>query len=476
VTGKYLPATCPPSTGGGVVYDEMKRHEIEVLRQVGGFSLREVARRADVSLDTVMRILDGKDSVGAPARRVGRPAVAAAFEPHARKILEERPDLPTVEVLRLLREQGYTGSKTPCYQLVRALRKVAVPPLVRFEGLCGEFSQNDFGEVRVRCDDGTEEKLHFFASRLKWSRWVYVELTPNQKVESLVRALLNSFESFGGIPLLCVFDNPKTIVTARHGNVIEWNPTFAQVATDYRIGMEMCTPRRGQEKGSVESLVGFTKNGFFRVRRFHDRADLEAQFADWQRVVNHERPCRATNVIPAHRIGEERKRLRPLPIPAAEYALRYPVRVGPTGFVSFQGILYSMPAETMGFNATLFLYREQVRIVAGDHEVAHPRFPHNGISSEPKHMTAALARVAGKRGRVYYQRERLLEVGPPAETFLTELVHGHPHSWQGDVEHLFELLLQHGPERLSLAFQEATGRGWYGSDAIDQWLRREGTP
>ena len=32
-----------------------------------------------------------------------------------------------------------------------------VTPLVRFEGLPGEFSQHDFGEVRVRYQNGTEE-------------------------------------------------------------------------------------------------------------------------------------------------------------------------------------------------------------------------------------------------------------------------------------------------------------------------------
>ena len=60
-------------------------------------------------------------------------------------------------------------------------------------------------------------------------------------MESFIQALLNSFESFGGIPLLYVFDNPKTIVTARHGSEIEWDPTFAQVAPYYRIGVQMCT-------------------------------------------------------------------------------------------------------------------------------------------------------------------------------------------------------------------------------------------
>jgi hypothetical protein len=63
--------------------------------------------------------------------------------------------------------------------------------LVRFEGLQGEFSQHDaFGEVWVTYQDGAEEKAHFFASRLKYSRWVEVTLVADERVETLVRALV----------------------------------------------------------------------------------------------------------------------------------------------------------------------------------------------------------------------------------------------------------------------------------------------
>ena len=37
--------------------------------------------------------------------------------------------------------------------------------MVRFEGLAGEFSQNDFGPVRVKYDRGETEIVHFFAAR-----------------------------------------------------------------------------------------------------------------------------------------------------------------------------------------------------------------------------------------------------------------------------------------------------------------------
>ena len=67
--------------------------------------------------------------------------------------------------------------------------------------------------------------------------------------------------SFRGVPLACVFDDPKAVVISRHGGQIRWNDTFARVALDYRLGPELCTPRRGQEKGSVENLVGVVKTG-----------------------------------------------------------------------------------------------------------------------------------------------------------------------------------------------------------------------
>lgn len=97
----------------------------------------------------------------------------------------------------------------------------------------------------------------------------------SEAIEPLVRAQLEALATFGGVPRVCVFDNPKTIVLKHVGPVIEWNQTFSQVAIDMRFAAELCTPGRGQEKGAVENLVTWVKNSFFQVRRFHDRADRE---------------------------------------------------------------------------------------------------------------------------------------------------------------------------------------------------------
>src|SRR5262249_26621564 len=147
------------------------------------------------------------------------------------------------------------------------------------------------------------------------------------------------------------------------------------------VGVEVCWPRSGQQKGAVENLVGWVKGSFFKQRRFLDDTDLAQQLADWHREVNTERPSRATGVVPSMRLDEERTRLRPLRVAPAELALRFPVFVGPTGYVTFATQQYSMSPDAIGIAGTLFLYKDRVRIVAGRFESAHERLVARGAKS-----------------------------------------------------------------------------------------------
>jgi hypothetical protein len=86
------------------------------------------------------------------------------------EILAEKADLPSAEVLRRVRQAGYAGGESALYALMAFLRPKETKPLVRFEGLPGEFSQHDFGQVDVGFRDGSVRRIHFFASRLKYPR------------------------------------------------------------------------------------------------------------------------------------------------------------------------------------------------------------------------------------------------------------------------------------------------------------------
>jgi transposase len=324
----------------------LKRHEVEILLKAG-HSKAEVARLAGVSLCSVKRIAEEvpvvhvDDAAERENRRIGRPSIVEDFRKPVLKILEEKPDLPSLEILRRVREAGYQGGKTALYALVASVRPKQIKALIRFEGLPGEFSQHDFGEVDVTFLDGSIHRIHFFASRLKYSRFICVSVVKDQAVESLVRNLAEHLERWGGAPLMCVFDRPKTVALKwqRNGEVTEWNPVFAYVMLELGVGVELCWPHSPQQKGAVENLVGFVKSSFFKVRRFHDQEDLTQQLIEWHREVNQERACRATGIIPAVRLAEEASRLRSLKVHPKDLALRIPVYVGPTGRFCMMAIL-----------------------------------------------------------------------------------------------------------------------------------------
>ncbi len=199
----------------------LKRHQVQTLLAAGHDQI-EVAHLAGVSVRSVRRI------AGEPAvehvddreertqRGIGRPSKLASFRALVQELVEQVDEethapLKSVEILRRTRLDGYQGGKSAIYELIVELRPHATTMMMRFEGLPGEFSQDDFGEVRITCLDGSREVVRVFCSRLKWSRWAAVDLVPNQVAETLIRTLADHFVAFGGVTLCAVFDRPKTV-------------------------------------------------------------------------------------------------------------------------------------------------------------------------------------------------------------------------------------------------------------------------
>lgn len=445
----------------------LKRHEIQVLLRAG-HSQTDVATRTGASIDTIRRVkreaevTSADDAIERRERKIGRPSKATPFAPRVAAWIADEPELPTQELLRRATEAGYDGHKTAFYALVAGLRPPRAPPVVRFEGLPGEFSQHDFGQVDVRFVDGRKKRVHFFASRLKYSRFVAVTLVENECTETIVRCLARDFVTFGGLPLLAVFDRPKTIVKkgGKGRDVDAWNATFAQAIVDIGVGVEMCAPRSGNQKGSVERLIGWVKSSFFKHRKFQDDADLRAQLDAWLLEVNTKTPSRATNMIPETRRQEELVRLRPIKVIPEKLALRIPVFVGPTAEVIFEGVPYSMPPEATHVAGTLFLFEDRLRIVAGRFEALHRRRTKNEPPAPlPEHRAAKIASVHGKRAKLYEKRQQVLNLGRDALALLTEITHREPKLAGRHVEDLYALLEEHGDDAMRAAIARAVKAG-----------------
>ena len=137
------------------MFDAMKRFEVQALLGAG-VQVSMVSERTGVSVRAVQRIA-GEEPIEDPAEvdrqraeRMGRPSAVRAYGEEAGEWLRAAPELRSGQVLERPREAGHKGSKTAAYDLARRVR-VAKPPdgVVRFEGMSGEFSQHDFGQVEV---------------------------------------------------------------------------------------------------------------------------------------------------------------------------------------------------------------------------------------------------------------------------------------------------------------------------------------
>jgi transposase len=467
-------------------HDVVTRHAVQVLRKAGhtvdetatlvGISPRSVDR---IQLEALITSLDEAE-LKRGRKKIGRPSKVEAFrEAIAELILEEDSEghlLQSGEIFRRIKAKGYDGGKSAAFALIASMRPKNTRPIARFEGLPGEFCQHDFGQVDVLFVDGTKKRIHFFASRLKWSRWACVTIVDNERVETIVRTQLQHFAEIGGLPLLSVFDRPRTIAHkwAKNGVITGWNQTFVNAEFEIGVGVDVCWPYRPNQKGAVENLVGWVKGSFFKQRKFVDERDLHEQLAEWLVEVNTKTKSRATDEIPATRMKLERERLRPLKLQPHELAIRVPVLVGPTAHASFEGNEFMLPAAAMGISGTVFVHESTLRFVVGKHQVVYDR-PAADVKDKKfahPHLRADFVKaVTGDRAKLFTKREQLLDVGQPAFDFLTELVHRKPRTWRGDVEKLHDLLLRYDSAPMFEAFQRALAQGTIGAEYVAHYLR-----
>lgn len=462
-----------------VSYDVLRAREggltAACIRARYGVSPRSQRRFAHEEIPFAMNDHDLRQ-----ARHVGRPTeLTEPFQRHIRAMLAAEPTLPGAEVLRRLRtDHGYSAGKNPVYAFLPSVRppKPPAPPIVRFEGVAGEFGQFDFGKLTVRYLDGSTEELTFFAGRLKFSRALHVLLVAGETTEAFLTGLEACGRVWGGLPQRLVPDNTKAAVLTRKRDAatgeeaITINLHLASFAREVGVLVEPTAPYAGNQKGSVENLIGFVKEGFLLARRFRHRADLETQLGEWLTYANEERPCDATRVPPAARLAEERPRLHPLPAWPDGFGRTFSALVRPDARVHFQGYQYSTPAAWQGQTVTVKLHRAVVVLSYHGERVRHDRLPANGrYSLLPEHRAPLFLKP---RGEIMAKRQILMDLCPAGEAFFTELVHRRPLSWrQEDLPVVWELFEEVGEARLQEAFAACVGQGAIGGEYLQALVR-----
>src|SRR6516225_10595395 len=141
-----------------------------------------------------------------------------------------------------------------------------------------------------------------------------------------------------------LYDNLKSAVLERQGDVIRFHPTLFEFAGRYRFDPRPVAVARGNEKGRVERAIRYIRTGFFAAREFADLDDLNAQADVWCRGLAADRPCPEQNSLSVREaFAAEAHLLMKLPDNAYPLLERVAVTAGKTPYVRFDLNDYSIP-------------------------------------------------------------------------------------------------------------------------------------
>jgi transposase len=297
-----------------------------------------------------------------------------------------------VVLLRELRTQGFTGGYQQvqrALQPLRTARQWAARATVRFETGPGEQAQVDFGQLAVWIAD-VATAVHFFVFTLGFSRRAVAYAYRNERLDTLLDGHERALRHFGGVPLTCLYDNPRTITLGRSAGQVLWHPRFEDFARYYGFTPRACQPYRARTKGKVESGVKYVKRNALAGRRFASWAALEAWLEEWAVTVSDVRVHGTTHERPIDRFARET--LTPLGThPPYHYTAPRRRIVATDALVAIAAGRYSVPVRYVGQTVDVRETATHYVIVAGDTCIAqHAKAGRHAVVMEPAHYAGLL--------------------------------------------------------------------------------------
>jgi hypothetical protein len=201
---------------------------------------------------------------------------------------------------------------------------------------------------------------------------------------TMIRCLMEACEYFGGLPRAMLTDRMKSVLLQVEDGVLQWHPLFADFMASIGVAPRVCKPYTPQTKGKIERSVGIVKQDFWPGIVFSDVDDLNRQARPWYERRN-QRIHRTTGQPPIDRWQEEG--LQPLPSGWAwERWASEERKVSWDGFVSYDGVLYGLPAsagaagnvvQVRDRHGELAIYHQgQLALTVAKRALSHQSVPH----------------------------------------------------------------------------------------------------
>ncbi len=213
---------------------------------------------------------------------------------------------------------------------------------------------------------GVEQKAHCFVLDLPHSDACYVRAYPAATAEAWADGHVHAFAFFGRVPLSVLYDNDRCLVARILPDGTRKRATlFSGLLSHYVIEDRYGRPGKGNDKGSVEGIVGWSRRNFMvPLPRFATWDDFNAWLEEQCRK-------RQAEILRGHSetIGERLERdleaMAPLPAAPFEACDQATGRVSSQALVRYRTNDYSVPVAYGHRDVWIRAYVDRVIIGCG---------------------------------------------------------------------------------------------------------------
>jgi transposase len=393
--------------------------KIRVLKDQHGLKCSQIAKQLNLDYRTVEKWLaTAHYQQRTSPRRVSK---LDPFKDQISRMLETHP-YTAAQVFQRISQEGFNGGYTIVKEYVRKVRPPRIKAFLKLSFAPGECAQVDWGSYGSVTVGDTRRRLSFFVMVLCYSRMMYVEFTVSQTMEHFLGCHQNAFDWFGAVAGKIMVDNLKSAVLKRIvGKDPVFNPKYLDFANHHGFTIVPCGVGKGNEKGRVESGVGYVKKNFLAGLEIPDFNALNPAVIHWLNTVANVRLHGATGKRPVDRFNQEQQAMGRLPAHRYDIAAIDQVRASNQFRVAVDGNRYSVPAEYAGAKLTLKKYPDRILLYHREKLIArHVRSYDRKKDFElPDHPKALLAQRRKARDQKIFRR--FLSLSDRADEYYRQL-------------------------------------------------------
>jgi transposase len=440
--------------------------EIRRRYYVEGLSQRRIAKFMKICPKTVHRAIKMEHYCPKKTRIHKKASKLDGYKQDIAEFLEEFKEITGKRILEKLKKRGYTGGSSILQEYLYKIRKTKRTAYLRLTTLPGEQAQVDWADCGTIKIGEHSRKLSCFVMVLSYSRMIYLEFTLSQRIEDFLRCHINAFRFFGGVSKGILYDNLKSVVLARSGREIRFNPKFEAFRGHYMFESIACNVRAAHEKGRVERSIGYIRQSFLNGRNFKSYTDLKYQSIEWRNHTANVRIHGTTHKRPVDLYPLDKKDLLVLPENDYDTDIIESVKSSRDCYIKFDTNSYLVPYEYAGRQGlTLRASPDKVSIYDNAAFIAyHQRSYEKYISIKNPQYEEELLRQK-KKARASQRRDHFSILGEECAKYLQGMVASEL-NLNHHMEKIFQLIEIYGKTEVLGAVDHALKYKAFGWDYI----------